>query len=779
MIDPAIPRRAMRILTVLAIFFFLIPANTSLALDLETVQEAIRLSGARWQAADTDLSRLTLAEKKRLLGLLPEPDLGESPNQTLFRAGVTAPLPTRLDWRDFEGDNYVTPARAQGNCGSCWAFAAVGALESYVMLRNHQPGMDIDLAEQSLLSCETEGGCGGGSGLTAATILRDNGVPNEACLPYAANDTLDCSNRCSDWEQQAQTISSFRQVIGYTGQMSQSEIVAALKTYLASHGPLWTTMQVYEDFYNYQSGIYTHTTGKLTDGHAILLIGYDDAAEAFTAKNSWGARWPDNSGDGSFRIAYSQVANEIEFGAFTYTYGDPVDVGQEAPTADAGSHQTVDENEVVTLDGSGSSDPDGEIETYAWHRLSGPTVTLSNAASPRPSFTTPNFSTAADADIVFELTVTDDDGLSATDTVTVTVTWTNDAPVARAGEDDDVAENARVTLDGMDSSDQENQISRYQWRQVSGPEVTLADANRAQASFTTPNLTTGANTDLVFELQVTDAQGATDTDRVEITVTWENDPPTARAGDDRSVDEGARVQLDGSASEDTEGQISQYQWRKVSGPDVALTGGDTSQASFSAPNLTAAGDAALVFELTVTDAADETATDTVTITVSWTNDAPTAVAGQDQNVAAGDAVTLDASASSDPDDGIDSYAWTQVAGPGIQLTTQNEAQTGFTAPTNTGSDPLQLRFELVVSDRGGLTATDSVDVWIEPQPDASGGDPQDPSDPTDPQDPGEDTPPVDDPNKDTPEPDVQSSGGGGGGGCFVSFSWRSVHQPQK
>jgi C1A family cysteine protease len=778
MIATAMPPRTKRILTALVTLLLFLPASASLALDLETVQEAIRLSGARWEAADTDLSRLTLAEKKRLLGLLPEPDLGETPNQTLFRAGVTAPLPTRLDWRDFEGDNYVTPARAQGNCGSCWAFAAVGALESYVMLRTHQPGMDIDLAEQSLLSCETEGGCGGGSGWTAATILRDNGVPNEACLPYAANDTLDCSNRCSGWEQQAQTISSFRQVIGYTGQMSQAEIVAALKTYLASHGPLWTTMQVYEDFYNYQSGIYTYTTGNLTDGHAILLIGYDDAAEAFTAKNSWGARWPNNNGDGSFRIAYSQVANDIEFGAYTYIYGDPVDVGQEAPTADAGDDQRVDENEVVTLDGSASSDPDGEIETYAWHRLRGPAVTLSDAASPRPSFTTPNFTTAADADIVFELTVTDDDGLSSTDTVTVTVTWANDPPVARAGEDRSVAEGESVQLDGASSEDLEGEIARYQWQKISGPDLSMTSVDTPRTSFTTPNLTTAADAECVFRLTVTDAHGATDSDWVKITVTWENDPPTARAGEDRSVDEGARVQLDASASEDTEGQISQYQWRKVSGPDVTLTDGDTSQASFSAPNLTAAGDAALVFELTVTDEAGDTATDTVAITVTWTNDAPTAVAGQDQNVAAGDAVTLDASASSDPDDGIDSYAWTQVAGPDVQLTTQDEAQTGFTAPVNTGSDPLQLRFEVAVSDGGGLTATDSVDIWIAPQPDASGGDPQEPSDPTDPQDPGDDQPPVDEP-KDTPEPDVNASGGGGGGGCFISFSWWSANQPLK
>jgi C1A family cysteine protease len=681
------PFRSSCRLTALVTLLCLFGTANALALDLETVQEAIRLSGARWVAGDTAISRLSEAEKAQLSGLLPEPESVPTEAPTLFRALVAAPLPTRLDWRDMDGDNYVTPAKHQGNCGACWAFAAVGALESYVMLRTHQPGWQLDLAEQSMLSCDTTGGCGGGSGWTAATILRDSGVPEEACLPYTDSDTTPCSDRCADWQLQARTISGFERVLGYTGGLSQDEIVDTLKSTLASHGPLWTSMQVHDDFYNYTSGVYAYTSGAARGGHAVLLIGFDEAAEIFIVKNSWGTGWGES---GSFRIAYSEVASVVEFGAITYAYGDPVELGPEAPTADAGPDQTAAEGQSITLDGSASSDPDGEISAHQWRQLSGPTVNLRNADTPAPSFTTPNLTSAGDAELIFELTVTDDDDLTASDSVTVTVTWTNDAP-------------------------------------------------------------------------------------------------TARAGADRFVSEGTQVALNGAGSNDPEGETLGYQWEQISGPDVALSGAAMPQASFGAPNLAAAADAQLVFELTVSDPHGASDTDQVAVTVQWENDAPTAVAGADQEVSAGDSVNLDGTASSDPDDGIRGYTWTQAAGPEVSLSTTSAPRVSFVAPAHEGEAPLRLSFQLRVADAGGLEASDSVDFWVAPQspptgveapettdtetPDDPGeGTTEDPTeDPADDPDPGDESPPADEARED-PEPAAASSGGGGsGGGCFLTF----------
>jgi len=87
------------------------------------------------------------------------------------------------------------------------------------------------------------------------------------------------------------------------------------------------------------------------------------------------------------------------------------------PTADAGDNQTVQAGDPVTLDGSGSMDPDGSIASYAWAETTSSGVSLSDDT--QPTFTAPNVSSETTLD--FELTVTDDDGAGDTDTVSVTV----------------------------------------------------------------------------------------------------------------------------------------------------------------------------------------------------------------------------------------------------------------------------------------------------------------------------------------------------------------------
>jgi len=185
-----------------------------------------------------------------------------------------------------------------------------------------------------------------------------------------------------------------------------------------------------------------------------------------------------------------------------------------APTANAGADQTVDSGAAVSLDGTGSTDPDGTIASYAWVQTAGPAVTLTGANTATPSFTAPT----GPATLTFQLTVTDNNGATGTDSVTVNVNAGNIAPTANAGADQTVDSGATVNLNGTGSNDPDGTIASYAWVQTAGPAVTLTGANTATPSFTAP---TGPAS-LTFELTVTDNDGATGTDSVTINV---NPPP--------------------------------------------------------------------------------------------------------------------------------------------------------------------------------------------------------------------------------------------------------------
>ena len=192
------------------------------------------------------------------------------------------------------------------------------------------------------------------------------------------------------------------------------------------------------------------------------------------------------------------------------------------PSADAGADQTVDAGDTVTLDGSGSSDPDGTVAGYQWTQSTGPVVSLSNEDQASASFVAPELNMATE--LVFRLTVTDDDGEAASDDVSVTVqprAPANQPPSADAGADQTVDAGDTVTLDGSGSSDPDGTVAGYQWTQSTGPVVSLSNEDQASASFVAPKLNMAA--ELVFRLTVTDDDGETASDDVSVTVRPEID----------------------------------------------------------------------------------------------------------------------------------------------------------------------------------------------------------------------------------------------------------------
>lgn len=187
------------------------------------------------------------------------------------------------------------------------------------------------------------------------------------------------------------------------------------------------------------------------------------------------------------------------------------------PVADAGRVQTVYGGAIVSLDGSSSKnglDKDGVIASYLWQQISGENVTLSDQSSINPTFVAPIL--ADMTMLVFDLTVTDNDGHQDTDDVTIIVD-SSPPPVADAGDDQIVKEGKTVILDGSASSDSGDGIKAYFWEQISGTPVALSAVDTAQVDFTAPKISGGLIT-LIFELTVENFAGVKTSDMVAISV---------------------------------------------------------------------------------------------------------------------------------------------------------------------------------------------------------------------------------------------------------------------
>ena len=295
---------------------FLISA-VSFADELTDIQSAIKGKGAKWTAGETSMMKLSKEERKKRVGLILE----FSPENEMSFASEepVSVVPASLDWRNNGGD-FVTPVRNQASCGSCWAFATTAAAESAWLIAKNWSGMDLNLAEQILVSCSGAGDCGGGYIGSASNYIRDTGLPEEICFPYRALDCNDstpvcCTQACLNWTNSTHKIDSYSGV---------SAAVDAIKNALNTNGPLVTTMAVYNDFFSYTGGVYTHVTGSLAGYHAVLIIGYDDPGHYFIVKNSWASGWGSTAGYGTekgyFMIDYSQMSNDVSFGASTQKY---------------------------------------------------------------------------------------------------------------------------------------------------------------------------------------------------------------------------------------------------------------------------------------------------------------------------------------------------------------------------------------------------------------------------------------------------------------------------
>ena len=408
------------------------------------------------------------------------------------------------------------------------------------------------------------------------------------------------------------------------------------------------------------------------------------------------------------------------------------------PAADAGENRTATERTSVSLSAEDSSAPDGEELSYAWTQTGGPSVTLSAADTATPTFTAPGVEGATA--LTFEVTVTDSEGETDTDRITVIVQPLVDESSSITSQDRIVMGEESVQLSVSDAvAPEENDLS-YSWTQTAGPSVNLTGANTAAPSFTTPepdNATT-----LTFEVDV--ANGAA-TDTVNITVYPDNEPPEAEVIGLDLVGEDDSTTLGAGASTDPDGDSLDYEWNQTAGPEAETGTTSAAALTLTAPNVGEYTN--LTFELTVTDehgavdtesvnvtvvptssgsssagsannstAANSTTTDTPDDDAGTSNSAPEAVTGDDRTVTAGTTVSLSGSESSDPDGDSLTTSWTQTAGPDVTLEYNSPAS--FTAPEV--EEETTMTFQLTVSDGEGGTDTSTVDITVEPSQDTDG-----------------------------------------------------------
>ncbi len=367
-----------------------------------------------------------------------------------------------------------------------------------------------------------------------------------------------------------------------------------------------------------------------------------------------------------------------------------------APAANAGAGQTMAVGGTVTLDGSGSSDPDGDDLTYAWSFVAvppGSTAQLSDAAAIKPTFVIDR-----PGDYTLQLVV--DDGKASSLPAQVTISTLNTPPVAVARLNQAVRVGQTAQLDGSASSDVDGDPLTFRWTLTSQPAGSTAILS--DSATVTPTLPIDKAGQYTVELIVND--GTEDSTPTPLIISTENTPPVAHAGSDRKIALQAEVVLDGSASMDIDGDTLSFLWSLIGKP--ANSTASLSDPSLVKPKFTADLPGDYVAQLIVNDGKANSAPASVILTTE--NTKPVANAGTPQTVPLQTTVTLDGSLSSDAENDPLTYLWSLTSIPFGSAATLSDP--GAQQPQFLVDLPGSYIAQLIVND--GHLASDPANVII-------------------------------------------------------------------
>jgi hypothetical protein len=399
-------------------------------------------------------------------------------------------------------------------------------------------------------------------------------------------------------------------------------------------------------------------------------------------------------------------ANNVDNNETNNTNNNP-DTPNTRPLAAPIASQTVVVGQQVLLDGSASSDADGDSLTYTWtlaQKPGGSNVALEDADKSIARLT-PDVA----GDYIVTLVVFDGKVSSAATSAKITArpAQANRPPIANAGVDRQVATNTLVTLDGTGSSDPDNDPLTYTWSLEIRPPGSSAQLNSATTS--SPSFTPDLPGRYEARLIVRDGKLNSTPDTVVITAIEpapNNNAPVARVGADQMVDVGQTAMLSSQGSSDPDGDPLTFIWTLTSRPN----GSRAFLSANNVPSPTIVPDVAGIYRisLVVSDGQLSSNQVTTTVTARAPNMAPTADAGLNRSVVTGEVVQLDGRASSDPENQTLNYTWaltSKPAGSNAALSSTSTATPTFT-PDRDGDYIVSL----VVSD--GQLSSPAVTITI-------------------------------------------------------------------
>ncbi len=257
------------------IFSILAAACVCKLLVTKSLTDSLRES-VKWEVTayeENPFRSWTEEDVKRILGARHDLRI---PRVTM-KSQITEALPDNFDARE-KWPACIRPVRNQGDCGSCWAFAATNQLTDRLCIHTQR---DIILSPQYMIECDKYDGCCNGGNLDSSfRFLEEQGTVEDRCMKYDKNCEKCRETDCPRFKCKA-------------GSVWSSTNVQAVKEQLYSRGPVEGAFDVFQDFLYYKKGVYYHAQGEFLGGHAIEVVGWgvEDGLNYWMCKNSWDVNW--------------------------------------------------------------------------------------------------------------------------------------------------------------------------------------------------------------------------------------------------------------------------------------------------------------------------------------------------------------------------------------------------------------------------------------------------------------------------------------------------------